>query len=93
MSASTAVRSIICVADEWQTIRAQVLKIKHELNTGLKGSDQKTIFYDILTSDQMSPQDKETERLVGEGLSVVAAGYLDFPMPYAIQSLWLMRNT
>ena len=93
MSASTAVPSIICFADEWQTVRAQVLKIKHELHKGLKGSGQKTIFYDILTNDQTSPQDKETERLMQEGLSVVAAGFADFPTPYAIRSLWLIRAT
>lgn len=93
MSASTAVRSIICFADEWQTIRAQVLKIKHELRKGLKGSGQKTIFYDILTSDQTSPQDKGTERLVQEGISVVAAGFAYSPTPYAIRPLWLMRAT
>ena len=82
MSATIAVRSITKFANEGQTIRALVLKIKHELEKGLNGSGQRTIFYDILTSDQMSAQDKETERIVGEGLSVVAAGYTGFPMPY-----------
>ena len=81
-----------CFADEWQTIRALVLKIKNELSEGRKGSGRKTIFYDILTNDQIRPQDKETERLVGEGLSVVAAGYSCFTMPYAILSLRLMRT-
>lgn len=91
MSATTAVRSIASFANEWQTIRAQVLKIKHELKTGLKSSGQRTIFYDTLTSDQLSPQDKQTERIVGEGYVLVAAGYSGFPMPYASSSAWLIR--
>lgn len=88
MSASIKVRLIRCCSDEWQTIRAYVVKIKEELAEGRKGSGRKTILYDILTKDQIRPQDKETERLVTEALSVVAAGYSNFSMPYAIH--WLI---
>lgn len=70
--------------DECQTLRAQVLEIKKELTEGRESAGRKTIFYDIIMNDQIRPQDKETERLVAEALSVVAAGYPRFPMPYAI---------
>lgn len=72
-------------------IRAQVLKIKEELAEGRKSSGRKSILYDILMNDQTRPQDKETERLVAEGLSVVAAGYSCPSTPDVIQFSRLMR--
>lgn len=74
-------------------LRAKVLEIKNEHAEGRKGSSQRTILYDIFTNDQIRPQDKETERLLAEALSVVAAGYSSFPMPYAIQFSSLMGAT
>ena len=74
MSATIEVRLVRCFAEQRQTIRAQMVKIKKELVEGRKGSGQKTMLYDILVNNQMRPQDKETERLVTEALSVVAAG-------------------
>ncbi len=79
MSSSIGIRLIRCFADQWQTLRAQVLKIKKELAEGRKGSGRKTILYDILTNDQVRPQDKGTERLLAESLSVVGAGYAKHP--------------
>ena len=55
-----------------------MLEVKKEYAQGHKGSGQKNIFYDILTNDQIRPQDKETERLVAEAMSVVGAGYTFF---------------
>lgn len=56
-------------------MRAQVLEVKKEHAEGYKASGRRTIFYDILTSSQISSADKKTERLVAEAMSVVAAGY------------------
>lgn len=64
-----------------------MLEIKKDLAEGQKSAGQKTIFYDILTNDGIRPQDKGTERLVAEALSVVGAGYSCFPMAYAINFL------
>lgn len=93
MSVSVGVRSVRCLVDDWQTIRAQVLEIKKEHAEGRKPSGRRTIIYDILTNDQIRPQDKETERLLAEALSVVAAGYSCFPMPYGISVLRLLNRT
>lgn len=59
-------------------IRAQVLGVKAELDEGKKpdGQGQKTIFYDLLTNDQLPPEDKSVDRLESEGVSLVAAGYV-----------------
>lgn len=59
-------------------IRAQVLGVKAELDEGKKrdGQGQKTIFYDLLTNEQLPPEDKSVDRLELEGVSLVAAGYV-----------------
>ena len=41
---------------------------------GRKPSGRRTILYDLLMNDHINPQDKETERLVAEALSITAAG-------------------
>ena len=55
-------------------VRAKVLDVKAELAEGRKPSGQKTIFYDLLTNDQLGPEDKTMLRLEQESLSLVAAG-------------------
>lgn len=62
-----------------QMIRSQVLGVKAELDEGKRpdGQGQKTILYDLLTNDQLPPEDKSVDRLESEGLSLVAAGYID----------------
>lgn len=57
-----------------QSVRDQVVKVKAELAEGKKPAGQKTIFYEMLTNDQLRPEDKTNDRLEQEGLSVVAAG-------------------
>ena len=59
-----------------------MVEVKKQHAEGRKTSGRKTIFYDILANDQIRPQDKETERLVAESISVVAAGYVYFLMTY-----------
>lgn len=75
------------------TIRAYVVKIKEELAEGRKGSGRKTILYDILTKDQIRPQDKETERLVTEALSVVAAGTITTAHTLSVLTFHILHNS
>ena len=56
-------------------VRDQVVGAKANLAEGKKPTGQETVFYDLLTSDQLRPEDKEVDRLQAEGLSVFAAGY------------------
>ena len=56
---------------------------------GRKPEGQKTIFYELLTSEQLSPEDKSVERLEAEGVSVVTAGWVPkygkmFPMWFRV---------
>ena len=51
-----------------------MVEVKKQHAEGRKVIGRKTIFYDILTNDQIPPEDKETERLVAESISVVGAG-------------------
>ena len=55
-----------------------MVELKKQHAEGRKVTGRKTIFYDILTNEQISPQDKETERLIAESISVVGAGYAIF---------------
>lgn len=64
-----------------------MLNINKELAEGPNSSGRRALLYDILTNNQIRPQDKQTERIVAEALLVVAAEYSCFPMLYAIQCL------
>lgn len=72
-------------------IRAQVVEVKKDHAEGRKVSGRRTILYDILTNNQISPHDKETERLVAESISVVGAGYAFSSTAYAIHFSRLMQ--
>lgn len=51
-----------------------MIEVKDELAKGNKPKGQKTIFYDILTSDNLRPQEKETAYLMDESQTLIAAG-------------------
>lgn len=53
--------------------KEQIARVKAELAEGRK-PDEKTIFYDMLTNDQLQPEDKISERLEAEGISMLSAG-------------------
>ena len=61
-----------------------MVDVKKQHAEGRKVTGRKTIFYDILTNEHISLQDKETERLVAEATSVVGAGYAKFLKAYGI---------
>ena len=63
-----------------------MVDVKKQHAEGRKVTGRKTIFYGILTNEQISLQDKETERLVAEALSVVGAGYAKFLKAYAVST-------
>ena len=54
--------------------RAQIIDAKAELAEGKKPEGQKTVFYELLTSDQLREEDKTVDRLETEGVSVFGAG-------------------
>ena len=57
-----------------QLARAQIIDAKAELAEGKKPEGQKTVFYELLTSDQLREEDKTVDRLESEGISVFGAG-------------------
>ncbi|KAM0805978.1 cytochrome P450 [Usnea florida] len=54
--------------------RAQIIDAKAELAEGNKPQGQKTVFYELLTNDQLQEEDKTVDRLEAEGISVFGAG-------------------
>ena len=52
----------------------QVNEIKKELRENRKPEGQTNIFYNVLTSDQVRPEEKTLEHLAGEAHVLVAAG-------------------
>lgn len=67
-----------------------MVQVKKDHAEGRKVSGRRTILYDILTNEQISPHDKETERLVAECIAVVGAGYALSSTTYAIHFSRLM---
>ena len=51
----------------------QVIEIKADLQSGPKDTGQRTVFYDVLTNDDIGLEEKGTEHLKGEAQSLVAA--------------------
>ena len=56
-----------------KSFKKQVIEVKTELQAGHKNTGQRTIFYDVLTNDNIRPEEKETEHLKGEAQLLVAA--------------------
>lgn len=56
-------------------VHEKVSKVQADLKEGVKIQGQRTIFHELLTNDQLSPEEKTPERLEAEGVGVVAAGY------------------
>lgn len=48
-------------------MRNQVIRVKKELEEDGKITESTTIFYDVLTSDQVRPEEKTTAHLADEG--------------------------
>lgn len=55
-------------------IHEKVTKVQADLSEEKKIDGQKTIFHELIKNDQLRPEEKTTERLVAEGVGVVAAG-------------------
>ena len=57
----------------FKSLKQQVVEVKTELQAGRKNTGQRTVFYDVLTNDNIRPEEKETEHLKGEAQLLVAA--------------------
>lgn len=56
-----------------KSLKKQVIEVKTELQAGRKNTGQRTIFHDVLTNDNIRPEEKGTEHLKNEAQLVVAA--------------------
>ena len=70
----------------------QVLEVKQELAGDHKNIGQKTIFYDMLTNDQVRQEEKETEHLVTEAQVVVAAGIVTTAHTLSTIAFYVLNN-
>lgn len=55
-------------------VHEKVTQVQTDLIEVKKVDSQKTIFHDLITNDQLQPQEKTTERLAAEGFALVSAG-------------------
>ena len=55
-------------------VRDKISAVQKDLNEGRKTDSQKTIFHELITSDQLRPEEKTADRLEAEGVGVVGAG-------------------
>ena len=65
---------MMALINQQLSLEKQVKEMKDDLAQGKRNTGQRTIFYDILTTDQVRPQEKETEHLVTEAQAAVGAG-------------------
>ena len=55
-------------------LRDQVVAVKKDLEKGQKPAGQKSVFYDMITNDHVRPEEKTTDHLVLEAVTVISAG-------------------
>ena len=75
-----------------QGYRKQVLEVKASISRGEKPSGQTTIFYDVLTHDDVRPQEKETDHLQDEAQVVIGAGTVTTAHILAIITYHIISN-
>ena len=75
-----------------QGFRRQVIEAKETIARGEKPVGQETIFYDVLTNDQVRPQEKETDHLQDEAQTIIGAGTVTTAHILALTSFYLVDN-
>lgn len=55
-------------------VHEKVTQVQTEIAEDTRIDKQKTIFHDLITDDQLRPEEKTTDRLEGEGVGLVGAG-------------------
>lgn len=78
--------------DKLQGFRRQVIEAKETIARGEKPVGQETIFYDVLTNDEVRPQEKETDHLQDEAQTIIAAGTVTTGHILALTSYYLVDN-
>lgn len=69
-----------------------MIQAKEEIARGEKPIGQETIFFDVLTNDEVRPQEKETDHLQDEAQTIIAAGTVTTGHILAIVSFYLISN-
>ena len=72
--------------------RARVIEVKSDLKEGRKVSDMTTVLHDVLTNDQIRPEEKDTEHLKWECNSLVAAGTLTTAHTLSALTFHILNN-
>ena len=78
--------------DRLQRFRRQVIEAKETIARGEKPVGQETIFYDVLTNDDVRPQEKETDHLQDEAQTIIGAGTVTTGHILALTSYYLVEN-
>ena len=81
---------LIYQTDGSQGFRRDVIQAKEVLARGEKPVGQETIFYDVLTNDEVRAQVKTTDHLQDEAQSIIAAGTVSTGHTLAIVSFYLI---
>ena len=73
-------------------LRDQVTAVKSDLAKGRKATGQKNVFYDMLTNDHVRPEEKTTDHLVLEAVTVISAGMITTAQVLSVITYHLLRN-
>ncbi|KAL8723899.1 MAG: hypothetical protein Q9181_007095 [Wetmoreana brouardii] len=72
--------------------RNQVIKTKEDIAAGRKPTGQTNIFYDVLTNDDVRPQEKETDYLQDEAQTIIGAGTVTTGHILACLHFYILSN-
>lgn len=81
----------LLMADLVQDMRDHVVQIKADLKEGRKNS-QVTIFHDVLTNENVRPEEKETAHLAVEAQLLVGAGTITTAHTLCTITFYLLDN-
>ena len=83
---------VLALLELQQGFRKQVIETKAKVAAGKIPSDHTTIFYDVLLSDDVRPQEKETDHLQDEAFTLVGAGTVTTANIIATSAFHVINN-
>lgn len=83
---------VLALLELQQRFRKQVIETKANVAAGKIPSDQTTIFYDVLLSDDVRPQEKEIDHLQDEAFTLVGGGTITTAHIIATTAFHVINN-
>ncbi|KAL8784865.1 MAG: hypothetical protein Q9195_008858 [Heterodermia aff. obscurata] len=83
---------MVALIEMQDSLEKQVVEVKTDLQAGRKNTGQRTVFYDVLTNDNIRPEEKGTDHLKNEAQTFVAAGTVTTAHVLSTTTFYLIEN-